>query len=213
MSSLKYYKITQKLRHKSCKLRVPRGKPFLKLLTFNFLLVSLLLCSFSLSFGAEITGPAVNLRDNEIHVTTALSLNENILQELRNGITKELRFYVDLFRVWKMWPDEFVVDKFFIRTLKCDPVKMEYIATSSDGSTFVHKRFKSFESMMQWALNISDVKLVNMRELEPGAYYVKVTVESRIRKLPPVIGYFMIFLPENEFKISKNSSPIYVGNK
>jgi hypothetical protein len=65
--------------------------------------------------------------------------------------------------------------------------------------------------MIQWALSINDLRLANMRELEPGAYFVRVTVESKIRKLPPVIGYFMIFLPENDFKIKKDSPLISVG--
>lgn len=134
------------------------------------------------------------------------------LQELSNGITKEFKFYIDIFRVWKMWPDEFVMSKYFIRTLQSDPVKMEYIATSSDENSQIKKRFKSFESMIQWALSISDLKLANIRELESGQYFVRVTVESKIRKLPPVIGYFMIFLPENEFKITKDSSFIKVGS-
>jgi hypothetical protein len=213
MSSLKYHKIIQKLQVKSYKLRVRSGITFLKLFAFIFSLLILLLCSSSPSAGAEITGPTVNLRKDEIYVTTALSLDDNLLQELRNGLTKEFRFYIDLFRVWKFWPDEFVLNKSFIRTLRCDPVKTEYIARANDGTTLIRKRFKSFESMMQWALSINNLKLASTRELEPGGYYVKVTVESRIRKLPPVIGYFMIFLPENEFKISKNSSLIYVGNK
>ncbi len=156
-------------------------------------------------------GPEVKLHDGEIYVTTSLSLDENHLQELSNGITKELRFYIDLFRVWKVWPDEFVVGKFFIRTLKSDPVKMEYAATSSDGSTLIHKRFKTLESMVKWALSVNDLKLANTRDLEPGEYFVRVTAESKIRKLPPVIGYFMIFLPENEFKIKKDSPFINVG--
>ncbi len=126
-------------------------------------------------------------------------------------MTKEFRFYADLFRVWKMWPDEFVLDRFFIKTLKSDPVKKEYLATSSDGSTLIQKRFKSLESMIQWALRINALKLANMKDLEPGVYFVRVTVESKIRKLPPVVGYFMIFLPENEFKITKDSSLFPVG--
>jgi hypothetical protein len=206
MSSLKYHDIIQKL-------KVPEGSTFLKLLIFNFSLLILLLCSSAPSMGAEITGPVVDMRKHEIYVTTALSLDDNILQELRNGITKEFRFYIDLFRVWRLWPDEFILDKFFVRTIRCDPVKMEYIAKSNDGATLTKKRFKSFESMLSWALSVNNLKLAGTRDLEPGAYYVKVTVESRIRKLPPVIGYFMIFLPENEFKISKKSSTIYVGNK
>jgi hypothetical protein len=178
---------------------------------FCFLLVPCyLLLLPSLSSGAEITGTEVKLQDNEIYVTTALSLDENHIQELRNGIAKEFRFYIDIFRVWKMWPDEFVLGKLFVRTLKCDPIKTEYIATSADGSTLIEKRFKSFESMVRWAVSINDLKLANTRELEPGVYFVRVTVESKIRKLPPVVGYFMIFLPENEFKIKKDSFPFNI---
>jgi hypothetical protein len=218
MSSYKYQNISDgiivtsnNLKIKSYKLRVI-SKRFSKLFTFHLLLVTCyLLLSISLSSGAEITGTEVKLKDNEIYVTTALSLDENHIQELRNGIAKEFRFYIDIFRLWKMWPDEFVLGKLFVRTLKCDPVKTEYIATSSDGSTLIEKRFKSFESMVRWAVSINNLKLVNTRELEPGVYFVRVTVESKIRKLPPVIGYFMIFLSENEFKIKKDSSPFNIG--
>ena len=59
--------------------------------------------------------------------------------------------------------------------------------------------------MLQWALSVSNLKLANVSDLEPGVYFVRATIESRIRKLPPVIGYFIIFLPENEFKIKKDS--------
>ncbi|NCO68561.1 MAG: DUF4390 domain-containing protein [Nitrospirae bacterium] len=175
------------------------------------LITCYLLLSISLSSAAEIIGPEVKLQDNEIYVTTALSLDENHIQELRNGIAKEFRFYIDIFRVWKIWPDEFVLGKLFVRTLKCDPVKTEYIATSADGSTLIEKRFKSFESMVRWAVSINDLRLTNIRELEQGLYFVRVTIESKIRKLPPIIGYFMIFLPENEFKIKKNSFPFNIG--
>ena len=174
-------------------------------------IVFFLFFSLSLAIGAEIQGPEVTLRGNEIYVTTSLSLDGRYLQELRNGIAKELRFHVDLFRVWKIWPDEFVLGKYFIRTLKCNPVKNEFIATSFDGGTVTEKRFKSFESMVQWALSIKDLKLTNVRELEPGMHFVRVTSESKIRKLPPVIGYFLIFLPENEFSIEKESPLFMIG--
>jgi len=210
MSSLKYYKKTNELIVIIHKLKVIR-KSLLKLLTFNFTLLTFLLSSYSVSAAEQIMGPEVKMHDGEMYVTTSLSLDENHLQELSNGITKELRFYIDLFRVWKVWPDEFVLGKFFIRTLKSDPVKMEYTATSSDGNTLIHKRFKTFESMIKWALSVNDLKLANTRELEPGEYFLRVTVESKIRKLPPVIGYFMIFLPENEFKIKKDSPFINIG--
>jgi hypothetical protein len=59
--------------------------------------------------------------------------------------------------------------------------------------------------MISWALSVRDMKLANIREIEPGEYFVRVTIESKIRKLPPVIGYLFIFLSENEFKIVKDS--------
>ncbi|MEW6163006.1 MAG: DUF4390 domain-containing protein [Nitrospirota bacterium] len=182
-----------------------------ELFHYLLLLAFYLLLFYSISSGAEIVGPEVTLQNNEIYVTTFLSLEEKYLQELRNGIAKEFRFYIDLFRVWKTWPDEFVLGKSFIRTLKCDPVKSELIATSYDGSTIIERRFKSFESMTKWALSINELKLTNIRELEPGIHFVRVTVESKIRKLPPVIGYFIIFLSESEFKISKDSPYFSIG--
>lgn len=171
-----------------------------------------LLLSNSLSNGAEIIGPEVRLQDSEIRVTTALSLDETYIQELRNGIKKEFWFYIDIFRTWKMWPDEFVIGKIFVRTLKCDPVKTEYIATSGDGSTLIEKRFKSFESMVRWAVSINDLRLVNTRELEPGVYFVRTTVESKIRKLPLIIrDFFFIPISENEFKIKRDSHLFNIG--
>lgn len=174
-------------------------------------LVFYLLFFYSLSSGAEIIGPEVTLQNNEIYVTTSLSLEEKYLQELRNGIEKKFIFYIDLFKVWRMWPDEFVLGKSLTRTLKGDPVKSEFIATSYDGNTIIEKRFKSFESMTNWALSINELKLTNIRELEPGMHFVRITVESKIRNLPPVIGYFMIFLSENEFKITKDSPDFSIG--
>jgi len=164
-------------------------------------------------FAAEINGPEVKIQGNEIQVTTSLSLDDKYLNEIKNGIKKEFIFYVDIFRVWNMWPDEFILSKSFSRTLRSDPVKMEFVATSSDGTTQIRKRFRSYESMLKWSLSIDDLKLISIRDLEPGTYFVRVTVESKIRQFPPVIGYFMIFLPENEFKIKKDSPYFSIGTR
>jgi len=187
-------------------------KRFYTLFSAYFIYIfCLLLFSSSVSSAADIAGPEVKTQGNEIYVTTSLSLDEKQLNELRNGIKKEYGFYIDIFRVWKLWPDEFVLSRSFVRSLRSDPVKMEFIATSTDGNTQIKKRFKSFESMLQWALSFENLNLVHIRDLEPGTYFVRVTVESKIRKLPPVIGYFMVFIPENEFKIKKDSPYFTIG--
>ncbi|MBI4686046.1 MAG: DUF4390 domain-containing protein [Nitrospirae bacterium] len=147
----------------------------------------------------------MKILNNEIYVTTGLDLNEQQVQDLKNGISKEITFYIDLFRIWRMWPDEFVLGKTISKTLKSDPVKKEHVATSFDGMTMIERRFKDFDSLLKWSLNINELKLTNIKELEPADYFIKITVESRLRRLPPVISYLFFFLPEKEFKKSKDS--------
>jgi hypothetical protein len=175
-----------------------------RLLAISLLLVCILLPS--LSEGQEISGPEVSIRNGDIHASFGLSLEPKFVQGIKEGIDKELKFYIDLFRIWKVWPDEFIAGRSYTRTLRVDPIKEEYVATSLNGNVLIEKRFRSFDSMLAWVLSFRDVKLADTGELEPGQYFVRVTVESRIRKLPPVIGYFIIFLSEDEFKIHKDSN-------
>jgi hypothetical protein len=160
--------------------------------------------------GQEISGPDVRLQNSEIHVSFSLVLAPKQVREIREGIDKELKLYVDLFRIWNVWPDEFVLGKVYTRKLKADPIRKEYVATSNDGSVIIERRFRSFDSMLAWTLSVKDLKLTNIRELEPGRYFVRITAESKIRKLPPVIGQFILFLSENEFKVSKDSGLIVI---
>lgn len=183
----------------------------LKIFFYLTFIVFSLVSFSSLASSAEINGPEVALQGNEIRVSTSLTLEEKYIKEIRNGIGKEFGFYIDLFKAWNMWPDEFVLGKSITRTIKCDPVKSEFIATSFDGSTLIEKRFKSFESMMKWALSIDNLILTNIKELESGIHFIRITVESKIRNLPPVIGQFFIFLSENEFVVKKDSSYFRIG--
>ena len=174
-----------------------------RLYAIIFFLITLV--SPALSQGQVIIGPEVKILNNDIYVSFSLHLADKSLQEIKSGIDKELKLYIDLFRIWKVWPDEFVLGMMNIQALKADPIKKEYVATSFDGSTLVEKRFKSFESMISGTLSVRDMKLTNIREIDPGQYFVRVTAESKIRKLPPVIGYLFIFLSENEFKVIRDS--------
>lgn len=160
--------------------------------------------------GHSISGPDVRLVNNDIYVSFSFVPDEKTVQEIRDGMDKELRLYADLFRVWRSWSDEFVLGKFFVRTLKADPIKKEYLLSSFDGQTIIEKRFRSFESMLAGALAVKDLKLMNIRELEPGQYFVRITVESKIRKLPPLIGHLLIFVQDNEFKVKKDSGIVLI---
>jgi hypothetical protein len=182
--------------------------------TLFLVFFSLLLSSLTAS-GSEIavSGPEARVANGEIVITTGVVLDSRSLDDLKNGISKEITFYVDLFRVWKVWPDEFIAGKKLVKTLWCDPIKKEYIATSFDGATHIEKRFKTFDSMLNWTLNLKDLKLINVRDLQPSDYFVKVTVVSRLRKLPPVIGYLLFFVPEQDFKVLKDSAVLTIGSE
>ena len=169
-----------------------------------------LVCIPSSSYCAEIKQLDINVQGNHIYVSTAVSLDKKHIEELKNGIKKELSFYIDLFKVWNVWPDEFITGKVSVRTIQYDPVKTEYIATSVNGQTIIERRFTSFESMLQWALSIHELGITIPQDLEPGAYFIRVTVVSKIRKLPPVLKGLLIFIPENEFKIEKDSPLFYI---
>ena len=175
-------------------------------------LLSLFLAPLS-AFGAEITGPYARVMNNEIMVSTGLVLDEKNIGDLKNGIAKEITFYIDLFRVWRVWPDEFIAGKKIVKTLRADFIKKEYTATTFDGVTLIEKRFKRFESMLDWTLTVKELKLINIKELQPSDYYVKVTVESRLRQFPPVIGYLLFFVPEKDFKLSKDSPLLSTGTE
>ncbi len=161
--------------------------------------------------GQEISGPDVRLVNNDIYVSFSLAPGTKYIDEIREGIDKELKLYIDMFRVWKVWPDEFVMGKFYSRRMKVDPIKKEYVATSFDGNVIIERRFRSFERMLAWTLSVKDLKLTNTRELDPGQYFVRITAESKIRDLPPMIRQFFVFISENEFKIRKDSGDFVIG--
>ncbi len=177
------------------------------------LFICLLLFTAVPGFAIEISGVDIKIHNNDIYVTTSVKPDQRFMDDMNNGLSKEFAFYIDLFRVWGVWPDEFVTGRKFVRVLKSNPIKREYVASSIDGNVQLEKRFKDLESMIEWVMNIGDSKLTNTKELEPGSYFVKVSVESRIRKLPPVIGYLLFFVPEKELSISKNSAPFQINVK
>ncbi len=166
-------------------------------------------------YGAEITGVDVRVDNEELIVSTSVLFDETFINEAKNGIQKELIIYVDLFRVWKGWPDEYVIGNIIERRITGDVIKGEYILTSFDRNRkiIVERKFKSFESMIKWMSEIKALPLINIKGVESGEYYVRVTVESRLRRLPPVVGYLLFFIPEKEFSISKDSPLFKLGPK
>jgi hypothetical protein len=154
---------------------------------------------------AEIKDLRAEVREKKIMVSASLSLDKNQVDAIMDGGSKEITFYFDLFRGWRVWPDEFILGKTFTQTLRCDHVKKEYIAQSLSGFKLREKRFTNCRSLIEWALHIPEFQLTNTSELDPAPYKVKATVESRLRRLPPFINLLFFFVKETEFEVSKDS--------
>jgi hypothetical protein len=170
---------------------MPRYPTFIALLLFVAIVFSP-----STVLSADISGPSVTIEDDNILASTGLSY----LGKLE----------LELFRVWNLWPDEFVMTKKIKRTIRYDNLRGHYFVTSRDGVSLVQKRFKDFHTMKAWAFKIEDIHIAHIKELEPGDYYVRVLVESKSKKLPAVIGILMLFVPEVEMVMTKESEPFNV---
>ena len=60
---------------------------------------------------------------------------------------------------------------------------------------------------------INNMKIANIHELDSGSYYLRVIAESKSRELPRVIGLMMLFIPEVEMSLAKESALFTVGEK
>jgi len=172
------------------------------------------LAAFFVPLGAEALelSADVALKGGAVVVSAEARPGPREMNDLRNGVSKEMVFYIDLFRVWRAWPDEFVLGRVITRTLKCDPLRKDYTATSLDGTTLLEKKFKDCEALSAWALKVPAITLTNTAELPPDMYFVRVTVESRLRRLPPVAGFFFFFIREIEESVSKDSPVFTIGS-
>jgi hypothetical protein len=160
---------------------------------------------------AEIFGPFVKIDDNDILVNTGLTNVEDIASTVNSGVEKEIVFTIELFKVWDYWPDEFVVSKKVQRNIKYDNLRGQYTASTFEGTSQVRKHFRDFNTMKTWTFMVYKINLVNMKELDPGRYYVRVVTESKSKELPPVIGLLMLFIPEVEMSLAKESRTFDIG--
>lgn len=174
-----------------------------------FFLVHLLCCLTAQA--AEIRDVKVAREGSLIMVSTDLKLDDTQIEELGSGMQKELIMYIDLFRSWNLWPNEFIHGITISQVLKSDPVKKEFILVTRNGTGNRETRFNGLDTLLDKALRLENIRAFSSDGLPPGKYFVKVTAELRIRKLAPIISYLLFFVPEKEFSVWKDSEIFGVG--
>jgi hypothetical protein len=178
---------------------------------FPFILF-FLLASFQVSHAEGIKDLTVDLESGEITVGFRFEPAARYISRFKNEISREIVFYIDLFRRWEVWPDEFIRGVRIVRKLHSDEMKKEYRLDSFDGNHLTVRRFNSFTSMTDWAFRFNGISLGRLDELQRGRYFVRVTVESKKEKVPSIISEIFFFLPSREFRYRLDSPPFYTGS-
>jgi len=186
----------------------------LKRFIISIVLAATLLVAAVLPSHAEVYGPNVKIRNNHILVSTGMNLDEKSIKEINKGVSKDIIFYIDLFRQWNIWPDEFVLGVTVSQSLHCDPVRKEFTAVSKRGDSEVTKRFETCDQLISWTMSLPDEKIANRAGLDREAkYYVVTTVESRIRRIPKFIKKVLFFIPDAEFRVKAESKTFVLGEE
>jgi hypothetical protein len=159
----------------------------------------------------EVSVTGVRVQNDKLIISSTLTLEPAQVDEIVKGVEKEIVFYIDLFRDWRNWPDEFMIGQTITRTLRCDPVKKEYVATSLMGRRLTERRFSDCYAMIAWTLSLKDIEIIGTAGLEPAEYYIKTTVESKIRYLPPFIDLLFFFVKDTEYRITDESAHFPLG--
>jgi len=143
--------------------------------------------------------------DNSLLVDLQIIPSEEFKDDFKNGLSKNIVILIELYKKWSIIPDEFISGTQIQKIMISDPIKDEFIIKSIEGEILKEKRFKNYQEALNWALNIETVKIGGIDKLPGGKYYIKVTVQSNIKKLPSVLEHLLFFIPRYEKKITIES--------
>lgn len=171
------------------------------------ILIFLLIFTFNLNYAFAIEDIELSIKKNlnSIEVKARIIPSKEFIEEFKSGMGKDIQILVELYRRWSIIPDEFIVGRKMQRTFISDPIKEEYIVKSLEGQILRERRFKNSMDALAWGLNIESVEFDNIKIFDPGKYYVRIIVESNIKKLPLILEHFLFFMPKYEIKKVKES--------
>ncbi|MDW7971871.1 MAG: DUF4390 domain-containing protein [Thermodesulfovibrio sp.] len=157
------------------------------------------------AYAMENINMEVKKNNSFLSVKAEVIPSQDFVDDFKNGLSKNILILIELYRRWSMIPDEFIAGVRIQRTLIPDPIKEEFIIKSLEDDKLTERRFKNWQEALNWALKVEPLRIVNINDLQRGKYYIKVTVESNIKKLPSFLEHILFFIPTHEKKITKQS--------
>ncbi len=164
---------------------------------FRPLAVVLIFLVWTIAEASGFQHYAIDIQNDQIVVSFSIQSEEFFVKDLKEGSSKEVLVYADLFRHWDILPDEFVTGVKIIVDLYSDPLKGEYIASKYDGKRSIVKRFKSVESMLEWAFEFKELKVAKMRGYDEGDYFVKIKAEAYSDTVVSLLAKLLLIQPKD----------------
>ncbi len=146
----------------------------------------------------RIANLVAQIKNSDVLVSVNLirGFNQTTEEDIRNGIPKELFYYLLLTRRQPLWFDEETLSKTIKFTVKYDLLKKNYIVIKRVDDGVQQEITEDFMAMKRLISTINNVKIASTNMLnDRDTYYVSVKAEMKAAKLPFYLDYFLFFIP------------------
>lgn len=177
-------------------------KNHLRLIASILISVLLLVQSISFADDAMLANIIVtNTRDDLLlYLTVKNAFPAKIEDTIDSGVPADFTFYINLYRVRRLWPDKEIVEMQVTHTIKYDNLKKEYVVTRSwEGNQAL--TVKSFEKAKKLMTEIDSLTIVSLNALEKGKRF-QVRAKAKLSKLtlPFYLHYVLFFVSLWDFE-------------
>ena len=166
------------------------------------LFILLLAPGTTLAAGGTITGVTAEARDGQVWVGGTLEARfpDEVIDEIRRGVPKDLFFTARLIRRHKRFFDEELSAATVRYTLKYDTLQEHFhiLRVAPDGTETEHVA-DTFEDAQTHVSTLAPVALPMPDQPGRWVHYGAVKAEMRAAKLPLLLGYVFFFFPVLEF--------------
>ncbi|MEW6682772.1 MAG: DUF4390 domain-containing protein [Nitrospirota bacterium] len=141
---------------------------------------------------------SVKQQDGRIYVSAVLNpgLSSHLDDDLRQGLAKDLYYYLVLKQRQRVWFDEEIAAVTVKYSIKYDLLKREYVVTSRLPSGVTQTIVPDFKSARDLVSRVNHVPVADVHHLKRGKkYLVSVKAEMKAPQLPLYLDYFLFFIP------------------
>ncbi len=120
--------------------------------------------------------------------------NNELEEALHSGIPMQFKFFIELFRTRKNWPDEKLISTKFTHTLKYNTLKENYQLELEEQKNRT-RTYKILDEAMQTMNDINGFKVIELKELKPdNSYELRMKAELYKKTLPMNLHYVIPFI-------------------